>query len=107
MDELFLGIDALFAYFHELNGDLNRYQTETRLLINFGGTTTHVIPIIEGKVDYGNIRRMNIGGNNAFDMFCKLVTLKNPSIKKYLTISFLRNMYTTFCEIALDYKKQL
>lgn len=62
-------------------------------MINFGAHTTHVIPIIRGRVDYSNIRRLNVGGNNAYEMFSKLITLKNPSVKKYLTNSFLRHLY--------------
>lgn len=97
MDELFLGVDGLFGYFYELGGDLERYSKETRLIVSFGANTTHVIPIIRGKVDYPNIRRLNLGGNHSYDMFSKLITLKNPSIKKYLTHTFNKHLYTSHC----------
>lgn len=31
-----------------------------------GANTIHVFGIVDGKVEYGSIRRINVGGNNAF-----------------------------------------
>ena len=107
IDQLFVGIDALFAYFLEIGGDLNRFQVDTRLVISFGATTTHVIPIIKGMVDFDSIKRLNMGGNHAFDTMAKLVTLKNPELKQYLTYPFLKGLYQKEALVSLDYKKQL
>lgn len=88
-----IGVDALFAYFYEVDCNLARYESETALIINVGATTIHVLAIIKGKVDWGSVRRLNIGGNNAFELFGKSIALKNPQLRDKLTYGFLRDVY--------------
>lgn len=54
-----LGVDALFAAY---NNSLDKYLKQTRLVINFGDQTTHVVPIVNGQIIYQNIKRLNVGG---------------------------------------------
>ncbi len=72
-----------------------------------GATTTHIAAIIGGKVDFGSVRRLNIGGNNAFELFGRSLILKNSQLKDKLTYSFLRDIYEQFTSIAIDYREQL
>lgn len=58
-----------------------------------GATTIHVAAIIAGKVDYNSVRRINIGGNNSFELFGRSLLLKNPQLKDKFTYSFLRDIY--------------
>jgi hypothetical protein len=58
-----------------------------------GATTIHIAAIIGGKVDFGSVRRLNIGGNNAFELFGKSLMLKNGQLKDKLTYSFIRDLY--------------
>lgn len=76
--EVFVGCDALFAYFHELDCELKDMSKDTRLVISLGAAATHVIPVVNGKVDYLAIKRLNVGANNCLEVMGKLVTLKNP-----------------------------
>lgn len=59
-------MDSLFAYFYEVNCDMSRFSKESALVISIGANTIHIFCIIEGKIDFNSIRRINIGGNNAF-----------------------------------------
>lgn len=61
-----VGVDTLFAYFYEIGCSMPRYESETAFVINIGATTIHLVAIVNGKVDYNSVRRINIGGNNAF-----------------------------------------
>ena len=61
-----VGVDALFAYFYEVDCNLTRYESETVFIINMGATSIHIAAVIRGKVDFSSVRRVNIGGNNAF-----------------------------------------
>lgn len=49
VNEVLLGVDALFAYFYELDCDFRRYATETALVVSVGANTIHVFSIVEGK----------------------------------------------------------
>ena len=61
-----VGVDALFAYFYEVDCNIGRYESESALIINMGATAVHVVAVIGGKVDYNSVRRLNLGGNNSF-----------------------------------------
>lgn len=63
---MMLGVDALFAYFYEVDCNMARYESETALVINIGATTIHVFAVVKGKVDFASVRRINLGGNVAF-----------------------------------------
>lgn len=63
---MLVGVDALFAYFYELGCDLGRYNTETSLVVDVGANTIHVFAVVQGKVQFGSVRRVNVGGNNSF-----------------------------------------
>lgn len=72
-----------------------------------GATTIHIAAVIAGQVDFGSVRRINIGGNNAFELFGKSLMLKNSQLKDKLTYSFLRDIYEQFTSVAIDYREQL
>ena len=72
-----------------------------------GANTTHVFAIFKGKVDWNSLRRINVGGNNAFELFAKTVLLKNPQLKSKLNYPFLKDLYEQFTEVAIEYHEQL
>lgn len=47
------------------------------LLISLGNTTTHIIPIYKGKIIMENIRRINVGNFNNFEILQKNLILRN------------------------------
>ena len=72
-----------------------------------GANTVHELAIVDGKTDYSSVRRINIGGNQSFELFAKTLLLKNPQLKTKLTYGFLRDIYEKFTSVAIDYKEQL
>jgi len=69
-----------------------------------GATTVHIAAVVNGKLDYNSVRRINLGGNNAFELFSKSLLLKNPQLKDKFSYSFLRDIYEKFTSVAIDYK---
>ena len=88
-----IGTDALFAYFFELDCSISRYESETALLINFGATSIHLVAMVKGKIHPKSVCRINIGGNNSFELFSRSILLKNPHFKDKLNYSFMRQLY--------------
>jgi actin-related protein len=72
---------------------MDRYEKETALVVDLGANATHVFCINKGSVDWRSVRRINIGGNQSFDIFSKTVLLKNPQLKSRLSYSYLRDIY--------------
>lgn len=58
-----------------------------------GATAIHVVPILKGKVHFEMIQRLNLGGNNAFEIFSKSILLKHPHLREKLTYGFVRQLY--------------
>lgn len=77
------------------------------MIVNFGATSVHVLAIVNGKVDFASVRRLNIGGNNSFELFGRSLLLKSPQLKEKLTYGFLRNIYERFTAVAIDYRAQM
>lgn len=102
-----VGVDALFAYFYEVDCNMGRYESETALVVCMGATSVHVVAVVSGRVDFSSVRRLNLGGNNAFDLFARSLILKNAQLKDRLTYSFLRDLYERFTSVAIDYRLQL
>jgi len=69
-----------------------------------GATSIHIQAIVKGKPDFSSVRRINIGGNNAFELFAKSLILKNPQLKDKLNYVFLRDIYERFTSVAIDYR---
>lgn len=86
---------------------MDRYEKESALVIDLGANATHVFCVDHGRVDFRSVRRINLGGNQAFDIFSKTILLKNPQLKTKLTYSLVRDLYERFTCIANDYKEQL
>lgn len=86
---------------------MTRYESDTAFVINIGATTIHMVAIINGKVDYNSVRRINIGGNNAFELFSKSILLKNNQLKDKLNYGFVRQIYEKYTSVAIDYRLQL
>lgn len=77
------------------------------MVVDLGANATHVFCVNKGSVDYNSVRRINVGGNQSFEIFSKTVILKNPSLRSKLTYSLLRDLYEKFTSVAIDYKQQL
>jgi actin-related protein 5 len=107
IDSVMVGVDALFAYFYEVDCNMARYESETALVISMGATAIHVVAVVGGVVDFSSVRRLNLGGNNAFELFGRSLLLKNLQLKDKLTYGFLRDIYERFTSVAVDYRQQL
>jgi actin-related protein len=66
IENVMIGVDSLFKYFHEVDCNMDQYEKSTVIGIDIGANTIHVFCIIDGKVQYENVKRLNLGGNQAF-----------------------------------------
>ncbi|KAH0564365.1 actin-related protein 5 [Cotesia glomerata] len=94
------GVDCLFSYQH------NNFPPDG-LIINVGYHTTHVIPIIDGKVDTVNSRRINVGGFHVISYMHRLLQLKYPVHVNAITPSRSEEIVHEYSSIALDYQDEI
>ena len=102
------GIDMLFSYYYNnINNLKNHTGLNNCLIISSSNQVTHIVPIIQNKIDIKNTRRISIGSENAKDLLMKSLHLKYPEIKQKLTNEVIQDIYHNYTMTALDYEKQL
>ena len=72
-----------------------------------GASTTHVIPIIKGKVQYKSLKRLNVGGNNMLELITKNLLLRYPHLKYQIKNSFVIALMENYMRCAMDYPLQM
>jgi actin-related protein len=75
-------------------------------IVNIGATFTYAIPLMEGKVLFNEIRRINVGTSNIFDYLSKNLVNKYAHIRDKLHILTTQMIYNQYNHCALDYKAQ-
>ncbi|XP_012282152.1 actin-related protein 5 [Orussus abietinus] len=94
------GVDCLFSYHH------NNCPSDG-LIIGFGYHTTHIIPILDGKPDPANSRRINIGGYHIISYMHRLLQLKYPVHVNAITPSRAEELIHEHSSIAYDYQEEV
>ncbi|KAH7980771.1 hypothetical protein HPB49_019095 [Dermacentor silvarum] len=80
--QVLYGIDALFSLHHNCSK-----KAENALVLSFGHHTTHIIPVLNGRVDIENSKRISLGGNNITAYLQRLLQLKHPHLTAAVTLS--------------------
>lgn len=96
------GIDALFSYNYS-----DKPPKEDALLISLGYHTMHIIPVLGGRVIFGNSRRINTGGYHVVSFLHRMLQLKYPAHANAITLSRAEELLHTICLIAADYREEL
>ncbi|KAF7380485.1 hypothetical protein HZH68_016350 [Vespula germanica] len=91
------GVDCLFSYQH------NNCPPDG-LIVSIGYHTTQIIPILDGKADAVNSRRINIGGYHITSYMHRLLQLKYPVHVNAITPSRAEELIHEHSMIALNYQ---
>ncbi|XP_077986971.1 actin-related protein 5-like [Glandiceps talaboti] len=97
------GIDSLFSFHH------NMPQTDCShaIVLSSGYQATHVMPIVNGRLDATNCRRVNLGGNQATSYMHRLLQLKYPAHFAAITLSRAEELVNEYTYMAEDYASDL
>lgn len=75
------GIDFLLSY------SLHNNPKDSVLIVSVGYHCTHVVPVINGKVDTAKCKRIDVGGHHITYYLHKLLQLKYPVHLNAITLS--------------------
>ena len=88
------GIDMMFSYYYNNYENIkNNIGLGTCLIISSSNQVTHILPVIDNKIDIKNTRRISIGSENAKDLLMKSLQLKYSDIKQKLTNEVIQEIY--------------
>lgn len=93
------GIDALFSY--NYNGG------RSGLVVSSGHTSTHLIPVLNGKGMTAMTTRLNWGGSQGTDLMLKLLQLKYPAFPTKMAAHTAEGLVHDHCYISGDYKEEM
>ena len=102
------GIDMMFSYYYNNYENIkNNIGLGTCLIISSSNQVTHILPVIDNKIDIKNTRRISIGSENAKDLLMKSLQLKYSDIKQKLTNEVIQEIYHKYTMAAIDYEQEL
>ena len=102
------GIDMMFSYYYNNYENVkNKTGLGNCLIISSSNQVTHILPIIENKIDIKNTKRISIGSENAKDLLMKSLQLKYADIKQKLTNEVIQEIYHKYTMSAIDYEQEL
>ena len=93
------GIDSLFSY-HQNGGN-------SGIVIGSGNLTTHVIPVVNGKGQIANSKRLSLGGSSVPDYMLRLAQLKYPAFPTKVTTAQATALARQHCYVSPEYRAEL
>lgn len=97
------GIDSLFSFYH----NMPKNALSSGLVISSGYQCTHILPVLEGRLDAKNCKRINLGGSQAAGYLQRLLQLKYPGHLAAITLSRMEEILQEHSYIAEDYAAEL
>ncbi|MBN3280352.1 ARP5 protein, partial [Polyodon spathula] len=100
------GVDSLYSYYHNtIKRGLD--PPSTGLVISSGYHCSHVLPVLNGRLDARNCKRINVGGSHSASYLQRLLQLKYPGHLAAITLSRMEECLHQHCYIAQDYQQEL
>ncbi|XP_053309450.1 actin-related protein 5 [Spea bombifrons] len=97
------GVDGLYSFYHNKN-DLS---PRSGLVVSSGYHCTHILPVLGGRLDAKNSKRINIGGFHAVTYLQRLLQLKYPGHVSAITLSRMEEILHDHCYVPEDYMEEL
>lgn len=102
------GIDFQFSLLKNLT-KLSRSSTKdlNTLIISSSYQTTHIVPVLNGSINYDKSRRISIGGFHVLDLLTKSMHLRHPDLKSKFTNEVVQEIQHNYLTTAKNYRLQL
>ncbi|XP_065831969.1 actin-related protein 5-like [Oscarella lobularis] len=97
------GIDALFG----LHFNQKPPNSVDSLVVSCGYQTTHILPVLKGRLDASQCKRINVGGSHIAWFLQRLLQLKHPAHQQVVTLSRAEELIHRYAYMALDFAEEL
>ncbi|CAH3183605.1 unnamed protein product, partial [Porites evermanni] len=97
------GIDSLFSLYNNMPSS----DKATALVVSSSCQVSHVLPVVNGRLDAGNCKRINLGGSHATWFMQRLLQLKYPHHATQITLTRAQELVHSYTAMATDYSKEL
>jgi actin-related protein 5 len=96
------GVDAAFACRHCCGK-----RADNALIVSIGHCDSHVLPFVDGALDCGAGRRLEIGARASTDYLLQLLQLKYPQHRSLLSSAAAERLKIDHACVALNYRRAL
>ncbi|MBN3298111.1 ARP5 protein, partial [Amia calva] len=100
------GVDSLYSFYYN-NTQRALQAPHTGIVISSGYHSSHILPVIEGRFDAQNCKRINVGGSHAASYLQRLLQLKYPGHLAAITLSRMEELLHEHSYTALHYQEDL
>ncbi|XP_071779777.2 actin-related protein 5 [Centroberyx gerrardi] len=100
------GVDGLYSFYHN-NAQRNVPPPHTGIVLSSGYHCSHILPVINGRLDAVNCKRVNVGGSQAASYLQRLLQLKYPGHLAAITLSRMEELLHEHSYTAADYHEEL
>ncbi|XP_022084305.1 actin-related protein 5-like isoform X2 [Acanthaster planci] len=97
------GVDSLFSFYNNFPDA----GTLDGLVLASGYQTTHILPMVQGRLDSKRCKRINVGGAHAVAFMHKLLQLKYPAHFAAINLSRAEELVNEHTYVALDFNAEL
>ncbi|MEQ2277333.1 Actin- protein 5 [Xenotaenia resolanae] len=100
------GVDSLYSFYHN-NNQRNLQPPHTGLILSSGYHCSHILPVVDGRLDAVNCKRLNVAGSQAASYLQRLLQLKYPGHLAAITLSRMEELLHEHSYTAVDYHQEL
>ncbi|XP_034445404.1 actin-related protein 5 [Hippoglossus hippoglossus] len=100
------GVDGLYSFYHS-NAHSGVHPAHTGIVLSSGYHCSHILPIINGRLDAVNCKRVNVAGSQAASYLQRLLHLKYPGHLAAITLSRMEELLHEHSYTAVDYHEEL
>ncbi|KAM9786139.1 actin-related protein 5 [Neosynchiropus ocellatus] len=100
------GVDALYS-FHHNNALRDLQPPHTGIVLSSGYNCSHILPVINSRLDAVNCKRVNMAGGQAAAYLQRLLQLKYPGHLAAITLSRMEELLHEHSYTAVDYREEL
>ena len=98
----------LFSLKNHLNINKSDINENTNcLIISSSYQTTHIVPILQGRINLDKTRRIGVGGYHANELLTKSFHLKYPDLRPKFTNEVVQEIQEKYTMCAKNYHSQL
>ncbi|XP_022597453.1 actin-related protein 5 isoform X1 [Seriola dumerili] len=100
------GVDGLYSFYYN-NYHRNIHPPHTGIVLSSGYHCSHILPVINGRLDAVNCKRVNVAGSQAASYLQRLLHLKYPGHLAAITLSRMEELLHEHSYTAVDYHEEL
>ncbi|RVE70311.1 hypothetical protein OJAV_G00063400 [Oryzias javanicus] len=100
------GVDCLYSFYHN-NNQRKPQPAHTGIVLSSGYHCSHILPVIDGRLDAVNCKRVNVAGSQAASYLQRLLQLKYPGHLSSITLSRMEELLHEHSYTAADYHEEM